>query len=284
MSFLENVEEIAFLGPGGSYTEIAKDKFCEKYGLRYARYNPLRTIREVVEFVDNTPNSVGVVPIENSLEGTVRETIDNFIKIKNENIKFLSEVIIPINHCLLSRTTELYSITGLIAHPKAIDQCQNFIKNELPIHLNIIETINTDEAARKLQEYNLTYSIIGSEKTAQDYNLNILKENICDEQGNKTRFVLFGAFETPCTNSDTTTIAFTTQNKTGALFDILQIFKNHNVNITYIDTRPSRIENNEYLYFVDFEGNICEENIKNLLEELKQNVPYYKFVGSYERF
>ena len=98
MSFLENVEEIAFLGPGGSYTEIAKDKFCEKYGLRYARYNPLRTIREVVEFVDNTPNSVGVVPIENSLEGTVRETIDNFIKIKNENIKFLSEVIIPINH------------------------------------------------------------------------------------------------------------------------------------------------------------------------------------------
>ena len=188
-----------------------------------------------------------MVPIENSLEGTVRETIDYFIKAKNENIKFLSEVIIPINHCLLSRTTELYSITGLIAHPKAIDQCHNFIKNELPIHLNIIETVNTDEAARKLQEYNLTYSIIGSEKTAQDYNLNILKENICDEQGNKTRFVLFGDFETPCTNSDTTTIAFTTQNRPGALFDILQIFKNYNVNITYIDTRPSRIENNEYL-------------------------------------
>lgn len=284
MSFLDDATQIAFLGPGGSYTEIAKDKFCEKYGLKQAYYNPMRTIKEVVEFVDNTPNAVGVLPIENSIEGTVRETIDYFVKTKNEKIKFLSEVIIPINHCLVSRTTELYSITGLIAHPKAVDQCQKFIKNELPIHLNIIETANTDEAARKLQEFNLTYAVIGSEKTAQDYNLNILRDNISDEEDNKTRFVLFGDFETPCTDNDYTTVAFSTQDKTGALFDILQIFKEHDMNITFIDSRPSRIEKNEYMFIVDFQGNICDEKVQNLLADIKQNVPYYRFVGSYERF
>ena len=284
MSILEDVEQIAFLGPGGSYTEIAKDKFCEKYDLKRAYYNPFRTIKNVIEFVDNTPKSVGVIPLENSIEGTVRETIDSFIKTSNKNIKFLSEVIIPINHCLLSRTTEFYSISGLIAHPKAIDQCQNFIKNEMPIHLNIIETANTDEAARKLQEYNLTYSIIGSEKTAQDYNLNILKQNICDEEDNKTKFVLIGDFEMPKTSNDYTTMAFSTQDKAGALLDILKIFQKYEINISYIDSRPSKIEKNEYMFLVDFAGNIQDEKIQKLSKEIQANAPFFRFIGSYERF
>lgn len=167
MSFLESVQAVAYLGPGGSYTEMAKDLFCKKYELS-AHQEPMKTIKRVLEFVDETPNAVGVLPAENSVEGAVRETMDNIIRTKNPNIKILSEVVIPIKHCLLSRTTEFYSISGIISHPQALAQCQNFIHNEMPRHLNIIEAASTAEAARKLQEYNLTYAAIGSEKNSRD--------------------------------------------------------------------------------------------------------------------
>lgn len=283
MSFPDSVQTVAYLGPGGSYTEMAKDLFCKKYGLDVYQ-EPMRTIKSVLEFVDENPNSIGVLPVENSIEGAVRETMDNIIRTKNPNIRILSEVVIPIKHCLLSRTTELYSITGIISHPQALAQCQSFIHNEMPRHLNIIETTSTAEAARKLQEYNLTYAAIGSEKTAEIYNLNILKSNINDDPDNKTRFALIGDFETPKTQNDKTTLAFSTENKPGALLEILQIFHNYDINLSYIASRPSKIKFGEYTFFVDFDGHISDEKITKLTEEIKSRSHYYRFVGSYERW
>lgn len=283
MSFLSSVEKIAYLGPGGSYTEIAKDIFCERYGFN-AYQEPVKTIKSVLEFVDNTPNSVGILPIENSIEGAVRETIDNLIRTKNENIKILSEFVMPIKHCLLSRTTELYSISGVISHPQALAQCQNFIHNELPRNLSIIEVTSTSEAARKLEEYNLTYASIGSEKTAEIYNLNILKDNINDDPDNKTRFALIGDFETPKTQNDNTTLAFSTENKPGALLEVLEIFHDYGINLSYIDSRPSKIKFGEYTFFVDFDGHISEEKFARVIEEVKKHTQYYRLVGSYERW
>lgn len=283
MSFPDSVQTVAYLGPGGSYTEMAKDLFCKKYGLDVYQ-EPMRTIKSVLEFVDENPNSIGVLPVENSIEGAVRETMDNIIRTKNPNIRILSEVVIPIKHCLLSRTTELYSITGIISHPQALAQCQNFIHSEMPRHLNIIETTSTAEAARKLQEYNLTYAAIGSEKTAEIYNLNILKCNINDDPDNKTRFALIGDFETPKTQNDKTTLAFSTENKPGALLEILQIFHNYDINLSYIASRPSKIKFGEYTFFVDFDGHISDEKITKLTEEIKSRSHYYRFVGSYERW
>lgn len=283
MSFLEKVEQVAYLGPGGSYTEMAKDIFCEKYQINVCQ-EPLKTIKRVLEFVDETPNAIGVLPVENSIEGTVRETIDNLIRTKNSNIKILSETVIPIEHCLLSRTTELYSISGVISHPQALAQCQNFIHNELPRNLDIIEAISTAEAAKKLQEYNLTYAAIGSEKTAYIYNLNILKHNINDDIDNRTRFALIGDFETPKTQNDNTTLAFSTENKPGALLEILQIFHDYDINLTYIDSRPSKVKFGEYTFFVDFDGHITDEKIAKLLKEIKSRTHYYRLVGSYERW
>jgi len=283
MSFLESVQQIAYLGPGGSYTEMAKDLFCDKYGL--ASYQePKRTIKSVLEFVDNTPNSVGILPIENSIEGAVRETIDNLIRTKNENIRILSEMILPIKHCLLSRTTELNSISGVISHPQALAQCQNFIHEELPAYLDTIEAVSTAEAARKLEEYNMTYAAIGSEKTAEIYNLNILKENINDDPDNSTRFALIGNFETIKTENDITTLAFSTENKPGALLEILQIFHDFKINLSYIDSRPSKTKFGEYTFFVDFEGHITDEGVQRVLAEIKPRVKYYRLVGSYERW
>lgn len=297
MSFLSSIDTIAYLGPGGSYTEMAKDLFCEKYCLldagasstpdcreKAVRFEAFSTIKRVLEFVDETPNSVGILPIENSIEGAVRETIDNLIRTKNENIRILAELVMPIQHCLLSRTTELYSISGVISHPQALAQCQNFIHSELPLHLNIVEAASTAEAAKSLQNYNLTYAAIGSRKTAEMYYLNILKENINDDPDNKTRFALIGDLQTPKTQNDNTTLAFSTENKPGALLDVLQIFHNYNINLSYIDSRPSKTRFGEYTFFVDFDGHITDKVISRAIEEVKVHTKYFRLVGSYERF
>lgn len=281
--FLENVDKLAYLGPGGSYCEMAKDLFCKKYELNVCE-EPLNTIKRVLEFVDDNPNSIGVLPIENSIEGAVRETIDNLIRTKNTSVRILSELVMPIEHCLLSRTTELYSISGVISHPQALAQCQNFIHNELPMNLNVIQAASTAEAARCLECHNLTYSAIGSRKTAEIYNLNILKDNINDDPDNKTRFALIGDFETPKTENDNTTLAFSTENKPGALLDILQIFHDFGINLSYIDSRPSKIKFGEYTFFVDFDGHITDENIARMLEKVQEKTQYYRVVGSYERW
>lgn len=283
MSFLSEIQTIAYLGPGGSYTEMAKDLFCEKYELS-APQEPMKTIKSVLEFVDENPNTIGILPIENSIEGAVRETIDNLIRTKNTNVRILSEMVMPIHHCLLSKTTELYSITGVISHPQALAQCQNYIHNNLPRNLHIIEAASTAEAAKKLAEYNLTYAAIGSEKTAEIYNLNILERNINDEPDNKTRFAIIGDFETPKTQNDNTTLAFSTENKPGALLEILQIFHDHEINLSYIDSRPSKTKFGEYTFFVDFDGHITDEKTKKVLEEVKSKTHYYRLVGSYERW
>lgn len=283
MSFLEGVQAVAYLGPGGSYTEMAKDIFCKKYELDIYQ-EPIKTIKGVFEYVDKNPNVIGILPAENSIEGAVRETMDSLIRTENPNIRILSEFVMPIKHCLLSRTTELYSITGIISHPQAIAQCQNFIHNEMPRHFDIIEVASTAEAARKLEEYNLTYAAIGSEKTAEIYNLNILKCNINDDPDNRTRFALIGDFETPKTQNDNTTIAFSTANEPGALLEILQIFHDFGINLSYIDSRPSKIKFGEYTFFVDFDGHISEEKIFKLTEEIKNRAQYYRFIGSYERW
>lgn len=282
-SFLNSVQTVVYLGPGGSYTEMAKDLFCKKYELD-VRQEPMKTIKSALEFVDETPNAIGILPIENSIEGTVRETIDNLIRTKNPNIRILSEAVIPIRHCLLSRTTELNSISGIISHPQALAQCRNFIHNEMPARPNVIEVASTAEAAKSLQDYNLTYAAIGSEKTAELYNLNILKNNINDDPDNKTRFALIGDFETPKTQNDNTTLAFSTENKPGALLEVLQIFHNYRINLSYIDSRPSKVKFGEYTFFVDFDGHISDEIISKAIEEVKSHTHYYRLVGSYERW
>lgn len=282
MMKFDNVSRIAYLGPSASFSEMAKDIFCAKYDIK-AYPTPMTTIRQVIEFVEENPNTLGVLPVENSIEGTVRESLDTLMVSKNPNIKILSEVIMPIRHCLLSRTTEFYSISGIISHPQALAQCQNFMHEELPRNLNIIETTSTAEAARSLAGYNLTYAAIGSEKTAEVYNLNILKENINDDKSNQTRFVLIGDFETEKTGRDKTSLAFATANKPGALLEILNIFYENHINLTFIASRPSKQEFGEYIFIVNFDGHIRSKKILDTVTKIKDKTIFMRFLGSYEK-
>lgn len=279
---LETVKTIAYLGPQASFTEMAKDEFCKRFNIS-AYPTPLQTIRQVVEYVDDNPDSLGVLAVENSIEGAVRESMDNLMVTKNPNIKILSECYLPINHCLLARTTEFSSITGVISHPQALAQCQDFIHNELPFNVNIIEAASTAEAAKSLQNYNLTYAAIGSKKTAETYNLNILRENINDDKTNQTRFVLIGDFETEETGLDKTSLAFSTENKPGALLNVLEIFMENHINLSYIASRPSKHKFGEYIFIVNFDGHIHDPKIMNTIQKIKEKTTYIRYLGSYKK-
>lgn len=277
------IETIAYLGPQASFSEIAKDKFCELNNIK-AYPMPMQTIRQVIEYVDkNSANTLGVLPVENSIEGGVRETMDNLMTAENHNIQIIAEYIMPIRHCLLSRTTEIYSITGIISHHQALAQCQNYIHTEMPYNVNIIEATSTAEAARSLQNYNLTYAAIGSKKTAEVYNLNILKENINDDKTNQTRFILVGNYTTEKTGNDKTSIAFSTENKPGALLEVLKTFLESNINLSHISSRPSKINFGDYIFFVNFDGHIQDEKIKLAIEKIKSQTTFFRFLGSYPK-
>lgn len=282
MEKFSSAEKIAYLGPKGSYTEIATDIFYKKFNLN-AELQAQHTNRNVIEFVDKNKYSLGVIPVENSIEGAVREAVDALIKTQNTNIKFLAETVIPINHCLLSKNDDISKISSIISHPQALGQCQNFIHQKFPQNLNTIKTSSTSEAARSLTNYDETYAAIGNKKTAELYNLTILQENINDDKSNQTRFALIGDFETIPTNSDKTSLAFSTANKPGALLTILNIFNAFDINLTYIDSRPSKTKLGEYTFFVDFDGHINDDKVKFATEKVIKESQYYRFIGSYQK-
>lgn len=278
----ENVKTIAYLGTSGSFTEMAKDYFCAKYDLKGYQM-PFRTIEEIIKYVLSDEDSVGVIPVENAKEGVVRETTDNLIKSTGKDIYILSETILPSNNCLLSKNSEIYNISGLIAPAPAIAKCSDYIQNQLPMHLNIINTSSIEESARLLNSYNLTYAIIGTEKTAEIYNLNILNPNINNDKNNQTKFVMVGSFKTLPSSKSTSSVAISIEDKPGKLFSIVQELANRNINISYIHATPSKMDINEYILFLDIKGHIADDRVREALEAVQNHTSYYKFMGSYER-
>ncbi len=275
--------EIVCLGVGGSYSEIAKDKLFKAYDL-YLYQRSLRSIKECIDYVDENSNSIAIIPVETTYEGIIRETIDNLIQTKNENVKILAETIVPVNDCILSKTTEFYSITGLISNPNALAKSKNFVRDEMPRQLNIVIAENMDESARLLNNYNLTYSIIGTPKTAELYNLNILKEHIEDDKNNEKRFIVIGDTETYSTGKDKTSIVLFLTDRQGALLDIVQIFVKYNINITQINSKMMNNRSEEQAVFIDFDGHKDDDVIKNLIKDLSPLAKGIRIIGSYAKF
>ena len=275
--------EIICLGMGGSYSEIAKDKLFKAHDL-YLYQRSLNSIKECINYVDEFSNAIAILPIETSYKGIIRETLDNLIMTKNQNIQILAETIIPVNDCILSKTTEFYSIMGLIANPNALGKCKKFIKDEMPRQLNIVMAESMDESARLLSNYNLTYSIIGTHKTAELYNLNVLKENIEDDKNNNRRFVVIGDGTTKPTGKDKTSIVLFLDDKQGALMEIVQVFVKYHINITQINSKMMNNNFEEQAVFIDFDGHKEDEGIKNLLKDLEPSCKSIRIIGSYASF
>jgi len=279
----EDFNEVICLGMGGSYSEIAKDKFFKAYDL-YFNQRSFDGIKDCIDYVDENSNAIAILPIETTYKGIIRETIDNLILTKNQNIQILAETIVPVNDCILSKTTEFYSITGLIANPNALAKCKTFIRDEMPRQLNVIIAESMDESARMLNNYNLTYSIIGTPKTAELYNLNILKEHVEDFKINNRRFIVIGDGETKPTGCDKTSIVLFLDDHQGALLDIVQVFVKYHINITQINSKMMNNNMNEQAVFIDFDGHREDDIIKNLISDLAPLSKGIRIIGSYTSF
>ena len=279
----EGFNEVICLGMGGTYSEIAKDRLFKAYDL-FLHQRSFDEIKECIEYVDENSNAIAVLPIETTYKGIIRETLDNLIQTKNNNIQILAETIIPVNDCILSKTTEFYSITGLIANPNALAKCKTFIREEMPRQINVIIADSMDESARMLNNYNITYSIIGTQKTAELYNLNILKEHVEDFKINNRRFIVIGDGETKPTGHDKTSIVLFLADRQGALLDIVQVFVKYHINITQINSKMMNDNAEEQAVFIDFDGHKEDEIIKSLISDLAPYSKGMRIIGSYAAF
>lgn len=241
---------------------------------------PYCNIPAVMESVANDECTFGVVPIENSIEGPVGITLDSLAH--NFDLKIYKEIIIPINQNLIVNPgCKMGDIEDVYSHAQAIAQCRGFItKNNIQPHY----AVSTARAAKDIVG-DRSKAAIGNSKIVDLYGLEILVPNIQDMDNNETRFVVISKKDHEITDNDKTSIIFSIyEDKPGGLYKILGIFEKNNINLTKIESRPSKKGLGKYMFFVDFEGHKDDILIKNILEEITDNTYFLKILGSYPKF
>lgn len=276
------IRKLLFLGPKGSYSDFAKNKFIEAFGLNCVSTN-LKSISGVIKALkdENSEDIAAVIPIENSIDGIVRETLDNLASLKKEGYKIIAETTMDIEHALIGYADKKSEIKVIRSHPQALAQCKKYIHDNFPDSLIEEATLSTSAAIRSLTEEDKSVAAIGSVDCAKMYNVPIIETTINDETNNKTRFILLGKFLSPQTGQDKTSITFSTENKAGALNKILTILENHDINMSYIDSRPSKKELGEYVFYIDFEGHILDTKIEDAFKEIMPIAKMFYVIGSY---
>ncbi|MCR5260203.1 MAG: prephenate dehydratase [Candidatus Gastranaerophilales bacterium] len=272
-----------FLGPEGTYAQTAMKKFQKDLNISAEQILPLTPITRILQTIDENKDAMAVVPIENSIEGIVRETIDNLVRIKDKDIKIISETIIPISHCLMSKAENLSEIRHIISHPQALGQCSGYICKNLK-DVDVIETTSTSEAAKIAKEKGGEYAAIASEAAAEIYNLKVFDRNINDENDNKTRFIFLSRENAKDSQNSKTSVFFTVKNEPGSLVKVLNIFHKYNINLIYIESRPSKKKLGEYNFFVDLEGHIRDKNVASALNLAERITKQLAVFGSYPKF
>jgi chorismate mutase/prephenate dehydratase len=269
-SFVHHPPKVAFLGPEATFTHMAaRQRFGE-----CAKYLPLSSIEEVFTEVEKERAHYGVVPIENSIEGVVTSTLDMFVRTP---LKICAEVLLQIRHNLLSEKS-LEQIKRVYSHPHAFAQCREWLRRHLP-KAECMEVQSTADAAKRAREEGA--SAIASKLAASLYKLPILIEGIEDHSHNYTRFLIIGKQNPPPTGEDKTSILFCLKDEVGALYAALEPFAKCRINLTKIESRPSRRQAWEYIFFVDMQGHVEEENVKDALSHLQSRVTFLKILGSY---
>lgn len=277
MSACLSVEEplrVAYLGPEGTFSQMAARNL---FGLQ-ARYRECATIDAVFEAVESGDATYGVAPFENSTEGAVSMTSDALMESK---LVIRQEHVLAISHCLLSRAKTLAEIQTVYSHPQALGQCRSWLAKHLP-RAQLVQTTSTAAAAREAHADERT-AAIGAELAGEIHDLPILRANVQDRPENATRFVVLGKHDAPPTGNDRTTIAFGVADRKGALRSVLTIFEDFDVNLTRIESRPSRKKAWHYAFLVDVEGHRTDKNLARALREIARSADFVKVVGSYPR-
>jgi chorismate mutase/prephenate dehydratase len=272
---LEQPVRVAYLGPEGTFTQAAAIKH---FGHSCVSI-PMTAIDEVFREVAADAVSYGVVPVENSTEGVVNHTLDNFME---SSVHICGEVELRIHHHLLvSEVTKVENITRIYSHAQSLAQCRKWLDSHFPTAERVAVSSNA-EAARRIQgEWNA--AAIAGDMAAELYGLKKLSEKIEDMPDNSTRFLIIGTQAVPVSGDDKTSIIVAVRNKPGALYNLLAPFHLNNIDLTRVETRPSRNGAWSYVFFIDFVGHVGEPKIAAVLAEISAQAADVRVLGSYPR-
>jgi chorismate mutase/prephenate dehydratase len=268
---MELESSIAFLGPETTYSHQAA---LSKFG-QSLRYMPCETIEQVFEEVEKSRAQYGVVPIENSIEGGVTPTQD---RLTQTPLKITAELYLPIHHCLIVQPG-VKTPKRVYSNPQALGQCRNWLARNFP-DAELLPTRSTAGASEHVKQ-DPEAAAIASRLAAEEFGLEILAENIQDIAGNTTRFLVLGRDFGPPSGNDKTSIFFGVRHKTGALFQSLEPLHQAGINLTKIESRPSKQRAWEYTFFVDLEGHAEDPNVKTVLDQLADHCLEFTILGSY---
>jgi chorismate mutase/prephenate dehydratase len=271
--FLERSLRIAYLGPEGSFSHNAA---ILKFG-QSVDYETMTDIRAIFEEVSKGHSDFGIVPIENSAGGGIRESLDAFIE---TDVMICAEANMAIHHNLLANCA-MDQIQKIYSQPEIFAQCRNWLASVCK-GMQIIPLASSSKAAQ-LAATEPNAAAIASAIAAEIYNLKILCEDIEDISSNITRFLIIAKEDAKPTGDDKTIILFSTAHRTGALVDVLNVFKNYDINMTNIGSRPNKKREWEYYFFVDFLGHKMDEHVKKAMEEAKQHCLQLSVLGSFPR-
>jgi prephenate dehydratase len=265
---------IAILGPRGTFSEEAAYKFNKSPEVFLCA-----DIFEIFESVIEGRAEYGIVPVENSLEGSIGITLDLLL---TQDVKVYGEIILDISHNLMALPgTKMSDVKEVISHPHALAQCKKFLR-ELKVETRSFPS--TAEAAKEISEKRLRgTAALAPKVAAQLYGLEILREGVQDQDKNQTRFLVIYGKDHENTGRDKTSIIFGLKDRPGALYETLGTFAQRNINLTKIESRPSRKALGDYVFFIDFEGHREDQPVGEALEELGEKTLFLKVLGSYPR-
>jgi len=270
---LERPLQVAYLGPEGTFTQAAAIKHFGHAGICV----PQPTIDAVFAQVQSGECDYGVVPVENSTEGMVSHTLDNFM---DSPLKIAGEVELRIGlHLLAAAGTGADAVTKICAHQQALAQCRNWLDRHWPRVEREAVSSNGEAARRAAQQHGV--AAVAGDMAAELYGLDKLAAHIEDYADNTTRFLVIGREGVAPSGRDKTSIIVSSRNRPGALFDLLEPFRRAGVSLTRIDTRPSRTEKWAYVFFIEFEGHQKDETIAGILAQLEEQSIMLKPLGSY---
>ena len=271
---LEKPLSVAFLGPQATFTHLA----CLKHFGESAEYVPQINLSGVFDAVDRNAADFGVVPIENSSEGIVSNTLDMFV---DYNLLICGEILVEVAHDLLNVTGDIDHVRKVYSHPHAIAQCRGWLERNLR-EIPVFDVESTARAA-ELAADDPGAAAIAGEAAAKIYGLKAIRKRIQDNTNNFTRFIIIGKIAPKRTGNDKTSILFAARDEVGALHLMLEPFAKNKVNLTKIESRPVKTKAWEYLFFLDMEGHISVEPVAKAVDELRLRAQYLKILGSYPR-
>ncbi len=272
---LQRPLRVAYLGPEGTYTHQA--------GLDYfgssVEFIPVPFVEGIFQAVERGQTHYGVVPFENSIEGVVSATLDLFFF---SPVKITGEIYLPVSHHLLCLSGQRRDIVRIYSHPQATAQCKKWLSLHMP-GIPAVDVSSTAEAAARTAQ-DPQAAAIASMAASLLYGLKVAEEGIEDVKENYTRFLVLGMEEAPPTGRDKTSVLFSAAHEAGALCGILSLFAQEGINLTKIESRPSRQKPWDYLFYVDFEGHAGEDRVRRALGGLRERALTWKVLGSYPRF